>query len=68
MATTIINPAQTGNDSGNNGSGFLLGVIILIVFVILFFVYIIPYLQHGLGGGAQINVPKDVNVKVQQGK
>ena len=66
MATIIINPASN-NNSGDNGMGFFLGVIVLIVFAILLFVYALPYLR-GLGGsnGVQINVPKDIDVNVKQ--
>jgi len=71
MATTIINPAPNSSSSENNGMGFLLGAIVLVVFLALFFVYALPFLR-GLGsiggGGIQVNVPKNVNVKVQQSK
>lgn len=67
MATTIINPAPSNNSSDNNGIGFLLGAIILIVFVVLFFIYGLPLLQGLSGnGGVQVNVPKSIDVKVQQ--
>ena len=67
MATTIINPTPSNNSSGNNGVGFLIGVLVLIVFAVLFFVYGLPLLR-GLSGssGVQINVPKSIDVKVQQ--
>jgi hypothetical protein len=70
MATTIINPAPSNNNSsGSNGMGFLLGAIGLIVFVILFFVYGLPLLRGLSGtGGVQVNVPKSINVNVQQSK
>jgi len=69
MATTIVNPAPNNNSSDNNGMGFLLGVIVLIVFVVLFFVYALPYIRGLSGsGGIQINVPKNINVNVQQTK
>lgn len=71
MATTIINPAPNNNTSSGNGMGFLIGGIILIVFLVLLFVYALPYLK-GLGGigsnGIQVNVPKSVDVNVQQSK
>ena len=71
MATTIINPAPNSSSSNSNGMGFLLGAIVLVVFLTLFFVYALPFLR-GLGnigsGGIQVNVPKNVNVKVQQSK
>lgn len=69
MATTIVNPAPNNNPSGNDGMGFLVGVVILIVFAFLFFVYALPYLR-GLSGnnGAQVNVPKSIDVNVKQTK
>jgi hypothetical protein len=71
MATTIINPPANSKSSETNGMGFLLGIIVLIIFLALFFVYALPYLR-GLGGfgsgGVQVNIPKNVNVKVQQTK
>lgn len=73
MATTIINPAPTNNNSTtDSGMGFLLGVILLIVFGFLFFIYGIPLIKQGLGGlgsgGINVNLPKTVDVKVQQTK
>lgn len=67
MATTIVNP-PSGNDSSGNGLGFLLGIIALAVFVIIFIVYLLPIIQNGIGGGTQVNVPKDINVNVEQKK
>lgn len=66
MATTIINPPTNSNDSGGNGMGFLLGVIILVVFAVLFFVYALPYLRGLTSGGVQVNLPDKVDVNVQQ--
>jgi hypothetical protein len=71
MATTIVNPAPSTNSSGSNIAGLLFGAIILIVFVALFFVYALPFLRSlsGIGsGGVQVNVPKNINVNVQQTK
>ena len=68
MATTIINPAANNNTSDTNGMGFLVGGIALIVFAVLFFVYALPYIRGFGSGGVQVNVPKSVNVKVQQSK
>ncbi len=69
MATTIINPPPS-TDASSNGLGFLLGIIALIVFGFLFFIYILPIIQQGITGrnGVQINVPKSIDVKVQQTK
>lgn len=64
MATTIVNPGPSNNES-NSGMGFLLGAIALIVFAVIVVVYFLPYFRQGFGG-IQVNVPKDVNVNVQQ--
>jgi len=72
MATTIINPTPATNSTADSGMGFLIGVIALIVFGFLFFIYGFPLIRQGLsglgGGGVQINLPKTVDVKVQQTK
>jgi hypothetical protein len=69
MATTIINPTPTTNASGNNGIGFLIGAIVLVVFVVIFFIYGLPLLRSLSGnGGVQVNIPKSINVSVQQSK
>ena len=70
MATTIINPAPSNNSSDNNGMGFLIGAVVLVVFAVLFFVYALPYIRgfSGGNGGVQVNVPKSIDVKVQQSK
>lgn len=69
MATTIINPATNNNAVDGSGVSFLVGGIVLIVSVLLFFVFTLPYIR-GLGGnnGIQVNVPKNIDVKVQQSK
>jgi len=67
MATVINNPATPADTSGN-GMGFFLGVIILLLFFFLLLYYGLPALQHGMGSGVQVNVPKNINVKVQQQK
>ena len=58
---TIVNSTPTDSGS-NNGFGFLMGVILLIVFAVVFFVYLLPALTHGIGGGTQVSVPSDINV------
>lgn len=67
MATTIINPAPSNGSSGN-GMGFLIGVILLILVGGLLFYYGVPALQRMTSGGVQVNIPKDINVQVQQSK
>ena len=69
MATTIINPAPSDNSSNNNGMGFLIGVIVLVVCVALLLIYALPFIRGLSGkGGIQVNLPKSVNVNVQQSK
>lgn len=61
MATVVNTPPQ--DNSGNNGMGFLIGVIVLIIFVILFFVYILPYMTQSMQGPS-VSVPDQVDVNV----
>lgn len=72
MATTVINPqpTQESSNSGSNGMGFMLGIILILFLVVLFFVYVLPLIQQGIsqGTGTQINIPKDINVNVDQNK
>ena len=67
MATTIVNPAPS-NSSEGNGMSILIGAIVLIVFLALFFVYALPYIRGLSSSGLQVNVPKNINVNVQQTK
>ncbi len=68
MATTIVNAPPANNSSGDNGMGFLIGIIMLLVVGGLFYYYGLPYLRQMTSGGVQINVPKDVNINVKQSK
>lgn len=67
---TVINPAPSSNNSsGNNGTGFLIGVIVLVIFGFLFFVYALPYLRNlTTNSGVQVNVPKSIDVNIKQSK
>lgn len=69
MATVINNPApaQAPPSEGNNGIGFLLGVIVLIIFAILFFIYGLPYISSSLRG-PQVNIPGKVDVNIHNSK
>ena len=67
MATTIINPAPA-NESSNNILGFFLIIVLFITFAAAFFIYVLPSIRQGLTGGGQVNIPKDINVNVQQSK
>ena len=72
MATTIINPTPVNSGGSDNGLGFLLGAIILVGFGFIIIFYGYPMIQQGLNGlgksGVQINLPKTVDVNVQQSK
>jgi hypothetical protein len=70
MATTIVNPAPSANTSSSSFVPFLMGVIVLVVLAALFFVYALPFIRglSSSGGGIQVNLPKSVNVSVQQAK
>jgi len=52
MTTVVNNPAPT-SDSG--GSGFLIGIVILVAFVALLLYFGIPALQRM--GPVQVNIP-----------
>ena len=68
MATTIINPPAS-NETSSNGLGFLLGAIVLVVLAVILFIYALPYIRGMSGnGGVQVNVPKSIDVKVEQSK
>lgn len=66
MATIVNNPAPVRSDSG---TGFLLGLILMVVLAVVFFYYGLPALQNSFSG-PQLNVPGkiDVNVNTPQGK
>ena len=72
MATVVNNPG-TSTDGGS-GSGFLIGVILLIIFAVIVLFYGLPYLTNSVGGGAgagtgaapQVQVPEKVDVNVNQ--
>lgn len=55
-------------EGGNNGSGFLLGVIVLIVFVVLFIMYGLPMINSSVNQAQtpQVNVPDKVDVNVNK--
>jgi hypothetical protein len=65
MATIVNTPAPSG-DSGNNMAA-IAGLILFIVVIFILLVYGIPALRRvGVGSAPQINVPKDINVNVNQ--
>lgn len=65
MATIVNTPAAEHSDSG---SGFMIGVILLIAFLALFFFYGLPYIGNSMrsssGGGYDFNVPSKIDVNV----
>ena len=67
MATVVNNPQPTQQPAqqSSNGNGFLVGIILLILFVIIIVFYGLPYLGS-MGGGTDVNVPKQIDVNVQQ--
>lgn len=65
MATIVNNPPAEQPRS-NGGGNFLLGIILIIVLVYVIFYYGLPYLRSGMSTGTQINVPKQVDVNVNQ--
>lgn len=60
MATVINNPTPAQESSG---TGFLLGIILLIIFALLLFFYGLPYLQKSVSG-PQVTVPEKIDVNV----
>ena len=67
MAQPVIVNNPGNSDSGSNGMGFLLGIIVLVVFVILFLYYGLPMIQKTMSG-PQINIPNQIDVNVKQTK
>ncbi|HNZ84629.1 MAG TPA: hypothetical protein PKH59_02070 [Candidatus Woesebacteria bacterium] len=63
MAEPVV--IQSGGDSGNNGMGFILGIIALIVFAFLFIYYLLPVLKNQ-NSAPQINVPDKVDLNINQ--
>jgi len=59
MAVVVNNPQPV---ESNNGSGFLIGVILLIVLAVIFLYFGLPYLRGGISSGPQVNVPSNINV------
>ncbi len=66
----MTQPVIVNNPSGtsDNGMGFLLGVILILFVGGLLVYYGLPYFQQTMNKGVQINMPKTVDVKVQQTK
>lgn len=69
MAEVIQHDIYHVHDSTNNGSGFLIGIVLLVVVLFLLFYYGIPALRNiGSSNAPQINVPGKVDVNVHTTK
>ena len=68
MSTPIVVNIPGTDQSSDNGMGFFLGIVVLIIVGLSFFYYGMPMIRQSMNGGVQINVPKDINVKVNQTK
>jgi hypothetical protein len=67
MTTIVNNPPSS--DSGGNGMGFLIGIVLLIVMIFLVINYGVPYVRGSVGSNSpQINVPGKVDVNIRQNK
>ncbi len=53
------------HDSGDNGMGFLFGVILLIAFAFVLWYWGVPAVRE-VKEGTQINVPSQIDVNVKQ--
>lgn len=69
MTTIVNNPAQSSDSSG---SGILIGVIVLLILGVIVWYWGIPMLRKGPAQinvpAAQINVPGQIDVNVNQAK
>jgi hypothetical protein len=65
MATQEVIHTHEGTSAG--GMGFLLGVILLLATLFLFFYYGLPMIQQA-ASGPTINIPRQVDVNVNQTK
>lgn len=71
--TTIVNTPAPATESSGGGSGFLIGVVILVVFVLVLLYFGIPAISR-MGPvqlnvpTPQVNVPGKIDVNVTQTK
>lgn len=66
---TVVNTTPSNNSGGDNGYGFLVGVIVLGIIGVLFFVYALPYIRNfSTNSGVQVNVPESIDINVKQSK
>jgi len=66
MTTIISSPASSNNS--DSGMGFLIGIITLLLIGATTVYYRVPYFRQLSNQGVQVNIPKDINVQVQQPK
>lgn len=52
-------------ERNSNGIGFLIGAVFLLLALFLLFYYGLPALRS-VGGGTQVNVPKQIDVNINQ--
>lgn len=61
--TTIVNSPTPSSD--NSGSGFLIGVLVLVGFGLLFVYFGLPVIRRmGQSSTPQINVPSEIDVNI----
>lgn len=68
MTTIVNNPAPVA-ESDKGGSGFLIGIIVLIGFVAVLLYFGIPAIKRmgsGQSNTPQINIPNKIDVNVNQ--
>jgi hypothetical protein len=65
---TVVNQAPAPQAQADSGLGFLVGLVVLLLAAFLLFYYGVPALRRtGVGGGTNINVPRQIDVNVNQG-
>ena len=66
MTTVVNNPAPV---SDNGGSGFLVGIFVLIILGLVFFYFGLPVIKKmGRPSAPQINIPSQIDVNINPAK